>query len=144
MSSLLIFSVAFAQVKISGSVMDENNETIPFANILFVGSNVGTVSDENGKFYLEADKTYTEIIVSFLGFETKKIPVKSRDFNLIITLKEEASQLKEVYIYSGKVKKKGNPAIAILEKVWEKKRQNGIYLFDQYQYRLKNIRFVSV
>ena len=95
---LLIFSVAFAQVKISGSVMDENNETIPFANILFVGSNVGTVSDENGKFYLEADKTYTEIIVSFLGFETKKIPVKSRDFNLIITLKEEASQLKEVYI----------------------------------------------
>jgi len=131
---LLIFSVAFAQVKISGSVMDENNETIPFANILFVGSNVGTVSDENGKFYLEADKTYSEIIVSFLGFETKRIPVKSRDFNLIITLKEEASQLKEVYIYSGKVKKKGNPAIAILEKVWEKKRQNGIYMFDQYQY----------
>lgn len=131
---LLIFSVAFAQVKISGTVKDEKNETIPFANILFVGSNIGTVSDENGKFYLEADNTYTEIIVSFLGYEIKRLPIKSRDFNLTITLKEEASQLKEVYIYSGKVKKKGNPAIAILEKVWAKKRQNGIYMFNQYQY----------
>jgi hypothetical protein len=131
---LLLFYVGFAQVKVSGVVKDEKNQTIPFANILFSGSNIGTVSDENGKFYLEADKTYNEIIVSFIGYETKKIPIKSREFNITVTLKEEASELKEVFIYAGKVKKKGNPAIAILEKVWEKKRQNGIYLFDQYQY----------
>jgi hypothetical protein len=131
---LLSFSVAFSQVKISGVVKDEKNESIPFANIVFVGSNIGTVSDENGKFYLEADAKFSEIEISFLGFETKIIPIKSRDFNLTITLKEEASQLKEVFIYSGKVKKKGNPAIDILKKVWEKKRQNGIYLFDQYEF----------
>lgn len=131
---LLIFSVSFSQVKISGTVKDEQNNSIPFANILFVGSNTGTVSNENGKFYLESNTTYSEIEVSFLGFDTKIIPVKSRDFNIVITLKEAASQLNEVFIYSGKVKKKGNPAIAILKKVWEKKRQNGIYLFDQYQY----------
>ncbi|SNR67039.1 CarboxypepD_reg-like domain-containing protein [Lutibacter agarilyticus] len=131
---LLIFSVSFSQVKISGTVKDEQNNTIPFANILFVGSNTGTVSNENGKFYLESDTTFSEIEVSFLGFDTKIIPIKSRDFNIVITLKEAASQLNEVFIYSGKIKKKGNPAIAILKKVWEKKRQNGIYLFDQYQY----------
>ncbi len=131
---LLIFSVSFSQVKISGTVKDEQNNSIPFANILFVGSNTGTVSDENGKFYLESDATYSKIEVSFLGYETKITPIKSRDFNIVITLKEAASQLNEVFIYSGKVKKKGNPAIAILKKVWEKKRQNGIYLFDQYQY----------
>lgn len=131
---LLIFSVSFSQVKISGTVKDEQNNSIPFANILFVGSNTGTVSNENGKFYLESNTTYSEIEVSFLGFDTKIIPIKSRDFNIVITLKEAASQLNEVFIYSGKVKKKGNPAIAILKKVWEKKRQNGIYLFDQYQY----------
>lgn len=131
---LLIFSVSYAQVKISGTVKDEQNNTIPFANILFVGSTTGTVSDENGRFYLESNKTYSKIEVSFIGYENKIIPVKSRDFNLTITLKESASQLKEVFIYSGKIKKKGNPAIAILEKVWAKKRQNGIYLFDQYQY----------
>ncbi|SNR81043.1 DUF5686 and carboxypeptidase-like regulatory domain-containing protein [Lutibacter flavus] len=131
---LLAFSVSFAQVKISGVVLDVQNKTIPFANIVFAGSTEGTVSDENGKFYLESDKTYSEIEVSFLGFETKTITIKSRDFNLAIILQESADQLDEVFIYSGKVKKKGNPAIDILRKVWEKKRQNGIYLFDQYQY----------
>lgn len=131
---LLCFSMGYSQTKISGTVKDEQNNTVPFANILFVGSNSGTVSDENGKFYLESNKTYSEIEVSFLGYENKIVAIKSRDFNLTITLKESASQLKEVFIYSGKIKKKGNPAIAILKKVWEKKRKNGIYLFDQYEY----------
>ena len=130
----LVFFAGFSQVKISGVVKDEKNQSIPFANIVFVGSSIGTVSDENGKFYLESNKTYTKIEVSFLGYETKTIPIKSRDFNLTIVLKEEAARLEQVFIYSGKVKKKGNPAIAILEKIWAKKRQNGIYLFDQYQY----------
>jgi hypothetical protein len=139
-ASILILFLLFswvtliAQVKISGFVVDEQNESIPFANIVFVGSNEGTVSDENGKFYLEGSKTYSQVEVSFLGFETKIVSIKSRDFNLTIVLTEEASQLDEVVIYSGKVKKKGNPAIAILEKIWAKKRENGIYLFDQYQY----------
>ena len=131
---LFIFSMSFAQVKISGIVVDEQNESIPFANIVFVDSYTGTVSDENGKFYLESNNTYTKIEVSFIGYETKIVPIKSRDFNLTITLNESASQLDEVFIYSGKVKKKGNPAIAILKKIWAKERQNGIYLFDQYQY----------
>ena len=130
----LVFFTGFSQVKISGVVKDEKNQSVPFANIVFTGSSIGTVSDENGKFYLESNKTYTKIEVSFLGYETKTIPVKSRDFNLTIVLKEEAARLEQVFIYSGKVKKKGNPAIAILEKIWAKKRQNGIYLFDQYQY----------
>ena len=117
-----VFFAGFSQVKISGVVKDENNQSIPFTNIVFVGSSIGTVSDENGKFYLESNITYTQIEVSFMGYESKIIPVKSRDFNLIITLEEAASQLEQVFIYSGKVKKKGNPAIAILEKIWAKKR----------------------
>ncbi len=131
---LLTCYVSFSQVKISGVVKDEQHQTVPFTNIVFVGSTTGTVSDENGKFYLESDKTYNKVEVSFLGFETKIVSVKRRDFNLTITLKETASKLKEVFIYSGKIKKKGNPAIEILKKIWAKKRQNGIYLFDQYEY----------
>ncbi len=132
---LLFFGITiFSQVKIGGSVVDQQNETIPFANVVFVGSTTGTVSDEDGKFYLESDETFTEIEVSFIGYQTKKITIKSRDFNLKIVLEEEDNQLEEVVIYSGKVKKKGNPAIVILKKVWAKKRKNGVFLFDQYQY----------
>ena len=115
-----------AQVRVSGVIIDEQNETIPFANVVFKGTTVGTVSDENGKFYLESDKIYTELEVSFLGYQKKTITVKRIDYNLIIVLAEEANQLKEVVLYSGKVKNKGNPAIAILKKIWAKKRENGI------------------
>ncbi len=125
--------VVSAQVKVSGIVIDESNEPVPYANIVFKGSTIGTVSNENGKFYLESDKTYTELIVSFLGYETKIIPLKARNFDLKIVLAEGA-QLDEVVLYSGKQKKKGNPAIAILRKIWAKKRQNGIYLYPQYEY----------
>jgi len=124
----------FSQVKVKGVVIDELNETVAFANVIFKNSTKGTITDENGKFYLESDKTYTELEVSFLGFETKTIPLKRNNFDLKIILKETGSNLDEVIIYSGKVKKKGNPAIAILRKIWKKKRRNGIYLYDQYQY----------
>ena len=131
---LSITSVAFSQVKVSGIVIDESKEPVSFASVTFKGSTVGTVSDENGKFYLESDKTYTQLEVSFLGFEKKIIALKARNFDLIIVLEEESASLDEVMIYTGKQKKKGNPAIAILRKIWTKKRQNGIHLYQQFEY----------
>ena len=131
---VLISMTIFSQVKISGTVVDINNESIPFANVVFENSIVGTVSDENGVFYLESSENYAVIEISFIGYESKKVAIKSRDFDLKITLTEASDQLDEVVIYSGRIKKKGNPAVAILKKIWAKKRQNGTYLFDQYQY----------
>ena len=130
---LFIQAAIFSQIKISGTVVDEQKKSVPFANIVFENSIVGTVSDENGKFYLESDENFSEVEVSFIGYETKNVSIKSRDFNLKIILKESDNQLKEVIVYSGKIEKKGNPAIDILKKIWAKKRKNGIYLFNQYQ-----------
>ncbi len=123
-----------AQVKVSGVIVDEQNEPIPFSNVIFKGSTKGTISDENGHFYLQSNKIYMELEVSYVGFETKIIPLKKNNFNLKIILLEERDELKEVMIYSGKIKKKGNPAIAILKKIWAKKHKNGIYLYNQYEY----------
>ena len=82
----IIITTGFSQVKVSGVVTDEQNNEIPFANIVFSGSTTGTVSDENGKFYLESQKTYSHIEVSFLGFDTNIVPVNRRDFGLTIVL----------------------------------------------------------
>ena len=131
---LCISSIAFSQVKVSGVVVDEQNEPVPFANLIFKGTTVGTVSDENGKFYIESENSYKELMISFIGFEKKTIQLKTRNFNLKIVLKEESSGLDEVVVYSGKVKKKGNPAIAILRKIWAKKRRNGVLMYPQYEY----------
>lgn len=131
---LLFSSTLFSQTKVKGIVIDQTGEPIAFCNVIFKNSIKGTTTDENGKFFLSSKKTYKELAISFMGFETKIIPLKAVNYNLEIVLKEEGSNLKEVVIYSGKVKRKGNPAIAILKNIWKKKRKNGIHMFDYYQF----------
>ena len=127
----------YAQTKVSGYVFNEYNEPIAYANILFKGSTEGTTSNENGRFYLESDEKWDTLIVSFIGYELLEIPLpKSVNFDLKFILKEEASSLDEVVIITGKQSKKAseNPAVKLLEKIWERKRQNGLNQFNQYEY----------
>ncbi len=126
-----------AQTKVSGHVVDENNDPVAFANVLFKGSTEGTITNENGKFYLESETTWDALIVSFLGYETLELPLaKKVNYELNLVLKEEADALDEVVIVTGKQSKKAeeNPAIAILKKIWEHKRKNGLNQFKQYEY----------
>ncbi len=136
--SLFLFWSCFllAQTKVGGIVLDENNEPIPFASVVFKGSTTGTVSNEDGKFYLESPDVYDVIVVSFLGYENKEVKLPKRvNYNLKIKLKEESSILNEIVLVSGKQSKKNNPAIDILRKIWEKRRKNGVKKFNQYQYK---------
>ena len=133
---LLFISVsAMAQTKISGSIKDTDGASVPFANVVFKNSFEGTISNEDGRFYLESDKTYTTVVVSFLGFLSKEVILdKKINYKMEITLEQEASSLDEVVIFSGKTSKKNNPAIDILRKIWENRRQNGVKKFKQYAY----------
>lgn len=129
------FISIFAQTKVSGYVLDENNQPISFCNVIFKGSTQGTITDENGKFYMESGDTWTALIVSFLGYETLDIPLtKKVNYDLKFILNEEASQLNQVFIVAGKQSKKNNPAIDLLRKIWEHKRKNGLKHFKQYEY----------
>ena len=125
----------FSQTKVSGYVFDEYNQPVSFANVFFTGSTQGTITDENGKFYLESDDTWSALTVSFIGYETLNVQLdKKVNYQLEFILKETAAELNEVLIVSGKQSKKNNPAIDILRKIWANKRSNGLKQFKQYQY----------
>ena len=122
-----------AQTKVSGIVVDNTNQPIPYANVVFKNSTQGTVTNEDGKFYLESEKTYKTLQVSFMGFDTKEVPLtKEVNYNFKVTL-SDGQKLKEVVVYSGKTSKKNNPALDILRKIWERKRKNGLNMLRQYQ-----------
>lgn len=126
---------SFAQTKVSGYVKDTFGNPIPYVNVFFSNSSEGTISDENGKFYLESNKSYSVLEFSFMGFNNLKLPLEKKiTYNIEVKLEENSSELSEVIVYSGKTSKKNNPAIDILEKIWKNKRENGIKKFDQYQY----------
>ena len=124
----------FAQTKISGIVIDKKNQPISFANIVFKGSNEGVVSNEDGRFYLESNSNYSVIVVAFVGYVTKEVDLaKQVNYEMKIVLNTE-EVLDEVKVFAGKTSKKNNPALDILRKIWERKRKNGLKMFNQYQY----------
>lgn len=137
---LFIFTLFFvleavAQTRVSGRVFDDFNQPVAFANVLFKNSHEGTITDENGRFYLESKSIYNTILVSFVGYITKEIGLTARTtYDLRIVLEESSSQLDEIVLFGGKLSKKDNPAIDILRKIWENRRSNGVKMFDQYRY----------
>jgi len=128
-------SMLVAQTKVSGVVKDNFGVTVAFANVIFKDSNEGTITNEDGRFYLESDESYSAVIISFIGYTSREVELESRTtYKMEIVLEEEAAALNEVKIFSGKQSKKNNPAIDILRKIWENRRSNGVKKFDQYAY----------
>ncbi|WP_292942733.1 DUF5686 family protein [Olleya sp. UBA1516] len=126
---------AIAQTKVSGVVFDEYDQPVSFANVIFKGSSIGVITNEEGRFYMEDSNTWETLSISFISFETQEIKLtKKVNYDLKVILKEEVAALDEVVIVSGKQSKKNNPAIDILRKIWANKRSNGLKKYKQYQY----------
>jgi len=132
---LFVFVISLsAQTKVSGVIVDNSNQPVPYANVVFKGSKTGVVSNEDGRFYIESPENYSALVVSFVGFPDKEVKLPSLvNYNFKVVLKE-GNSLKEVKIFAGKTSKKNNPALDILRKIWERRRKNGLKMFKQYQY----------
>ncbi|WP_424498838.1 carboxypeptidase-like regulatory domain-containing protein [Robiginitalea sp.] len=135
--AVLVFWISafgLAQTKVGGVVVDELGDPVAFANVLFKNSTEGTISNEDGRFYLESQNRFDTLVVSFVGYASRELVLSSRaTLNMEIVL-VEGEQLDEVVVFMGKQSKKNNPAIDILRKIWAKKRSNGLRLYDQYRY----------
>lgn len=132
---VLFAYIATGQSKVSGIVLDEFDNPVAYANIIFKNSYEGTITDDNGHFYMESETTYDTLVVTFIGYEDLEIPLTSKvNYDMKVKLKESSEQLQEVVIFAGKQSKKNNPAVEILKKIWAKKRQNGLRKFKQYAY----------
>lgn len=124
-----------AQTKIGGKVVDQDGAPLAFANVIFINSTEGTITNENGRFYLESENDHDAVEFSFTGYKNVTLPLrKGNNLDLEITLEDSSEALSTVVIYKGKTSKKNNPAIDILRKIWKNKRQNGLQQHPQYQY----------
>lgn len=83
---------------ISGTVLDNNNEPLVGVNILINGTQKGVQTDIYGNFTLSTTKKELTLVVSYIGFKTKKITTNSNTQNLIVTLYEGNEILNEVAI----------------------------------------------
>lgn len=91
--------------KISGKITDQNGDGLIGATIKVNGTTVGTVTDLNGNYQIEAPEG-ARIVVSYIGFDDKELTVGQKD-NINITMSEADTTLNELVVIGyGTVKKK--------------------------------------
>ena len=84
----LTIQLTLAQNIISGKVVDsENQEAIPGANVIVVGSNTGAVADFDGNFTLNTSAEFPLTIeVSYVGYSSQSLEVTSLDQEIVVSL----------------------------------------------------------
>ena len=76
---LMLPLLSLSQDSISGMIMEANdkNEHIGLAgaNVYWLDTTIGTVTDVDGKFTLSYSKAYTKLVISYVGFKTDTLTV---------------------------------------------------------------------
>lgn len=88
--------------KISGKIISNQKEPVPFVNVLVEGTSLGTLSNEDGKFELEGLKAGSYLLkFSSLGFQSisKSVQVEAnQSLELEIILSKQLLDLQETVI----------------------------------------------
>ncbi|MCB0692562.1 MAG: TonB-dependent receptor plug domain-containing protein, partial [Saprospiraceae bacterium] len=72
---LFSFHFGYSQNNFSGIVLDYNNNPLPGADIQILGTNQFTYTDLEGKFSVLVKQEQFDILVSYIGFEDKKLSI---------------------------------------------------------------------
>jgi len=93
---LSIGIVAYAQRQVTGTVVDKSGTPVPGASVVVSGSTVGTITDANGHFSINASSDKT-LNVSSIGYKDAAVKVGDRTV-LQIVLEEDNELLDEVVV----------------------------------------------
>lgn len=96
---LLLGNVVFGQRTLSGIITDaETSEPLIGASILVQGSASGTVTDIDGSFSLSIPDGFTELTVSYTGYDTYTLNLAENPSNTINIQMSAGATLEEVVI----------------------------------------------
>lgn len=99
-----VWTTAFAQTQITGTVVDESGTPIIGAGVVQKGSEQnGTITDLDGNFTLTCEPGET-IVVSFIGMVTQEVKAVRGGMNVV--LKEDSQLLDEIVVVGYGVQKK--------------------------------------
>lgn len=99
---LLVFglSQSLAQEKVEGMVMEANTAGkhigLSGANVYWLNSPIGTITNEEGLFSIPYDKKYNKLVISFVGFQTDTLTIDSP--GMVHHFLEPSNELDEVVV----------------------------------------------
>ena len=99
LSTLMLFlgivNFTMAQRTLSGMVSNPDGEALVGASIVVKGTNVGTLTDTEGKFSLAIPNDAQTLVVSFAGSQTQEMPVGTEN---VFNIQLSNAQLEEVVV----------------------------------------------
>ena len=128
MRTILLLFITFtsiAQNNFVGRVTDSSGEPIVGANILIEESNLITYTDEKGKFYLNSNSTYIDILVSHVGYLTKEIKFSNPNQEINIVLDDGIILKDEIKVISTRAKYNSPFAFTNISKSFIEKNNSG-------------------
>lgn len=83
-----------AQTRITGTVLDENNNPLIGTNVLIKGSKVGTITDLSGNYTIALPEDCATLVFSYVGMETRTTDQRcgAQTLDIILKKKEEVSE----------------------------------------------------
>ena len=79
--TLLSVLPSMAQEKVEGMVMEANTEGkhigLSGANVYWLNSPIGTITNEDGLFSIPYDKKYSKLVISYIGFQTDTLTINA-------------------------------------------------------------------
>ena len=128
----LSFQSVWAQkTVVMGKVKDAGTgDPIPFANIVFKGTSIGTTTSFDGMYHLETNAKVDTLVASYIGYITQEFIIEPGvEQTIDIQLFEDVMELNEVIFYAGE-----NPAFKIMRNVIDNKPVNDKRSLMAYEY----------
>jgi TonB-linked SusC/RagA family outer membrane protein len=94
-------------INVTGTVTSAEGGLLPGVNILVKGTNIGAVTDVDGKYSLDVPDENDVLVFSFIGYTTQEIAVNGRSI-INVALAEDVQSLEEIVVVGYGTQKKAN------------------------------------
>ena len=132
---------ALAQTRVRGVVTDaQTGEPLPYVSVIFPGTQIGTQTDLDGNFSIEAAGNYSNVSFMMLGYETYILNIRAgattRDAK--IKMNPDTYGIQAVVVRPRRrrdnvYRRRGNPAVDLIKNVIQHKDENHIQSADGYK-----------
>ena len=96
----ILISVNAKGIVVTGHVVDEKNQPLPFVSVFIAGTSIGTTANVEGEYRLDLNQGTHELTYKMIGYTAKveKVVVQNSTVTLNMQLNQETVNLKAVVI----------------------------------------------
>ncbi len=115
---MAVFFPLFAFSQLTGKVLDETGEPLPFASVYVRNTTNGTAANANGEYRLSLGPGTYEVVFQYIGYKQKieSITIGSKPARLTVRMEPASLEISEVVITTE------DPAYRIMREVIAKRR----------------------